>query len=95
MPVEPTIHVHVVESRHVCSDDHGLQVHLIGDFRHARRLQDGSFSIVTAESNASVAPIHNRMPLVLGPGESSAWLRSNFATLANRDTIALSFMAEL
>nr|WP_291290265.1 SOS response-associated peptidase family protein [Enorma sp.] len=32
---------------------------------------DGLFSIVTAVSNASVAPTHNRMPLVLGSGESA------------------------
>ena len=45
---------------------------------------DGNFSIVTTVPNADVAPIHNRMPLALGPGESSVWLGPDFAELANR-----------
>ena len=52
--------------------------------------QDGRFSIVTTEPSASVAPIHDRMPLVLGPGESSVWLGSDFASLANRRALSLS-----
>ena len=49
------------------------------------------FSIVTTKPNASVAPIHDRMPLVLGPGESSVWLGPSFAALADRNqTILLS-----
>ena len=32
---------------------------------------EGRLSIVTTEPNATVAPVHNRMPLVLGPGESA------------------------
>ena len=34
--------------------------------------QDGRFSIVTTESNASVAPVHDRMPLVLGLGNRAS-----------------------
>lgn len=30
--------------------------------------QDGRFSIITTKPNASAVPIHDRMPLVLGPG---------------------------
>ena len=52
--------------------------------------QDGRFSIVTTEPNAIVAPIHDRMPLVLGSGESTAWLGSDFAALANRSAIILA-----
>lgn len=52
------------------------------------------FSIVTTRPNASVAPIHDRMPLVLGPGESSVWLGPDFANLSNRDAIRLSAVAE-
>lgn len=48
------------------------------------------FSVVTTKPNASVAPIHDRMPLVLGPGESSVWLGSDFADLANRSNLGLS-----
>ncbi|WP_455137522.1 SOS response-associated peptidase family protein [Thermophilibacter sp.] len=56
--------------------------------------QGGRFSIVTTEPNASVAHIHDRMPLVLGPGESSVWLGSDFASLADRSKLQLSSQAE-
>lgn len=55
---------------------------------------DGCFSIVTTEPNASVAPIHDRMPLVLGPGESKIWIRQGFTELADRSPIALVPEAE-
>ena len=51
---------------------------------------DGLFSIVTTEPNANVAPVHDRMPLVLGPGESSVWLEPGFARLADRGRMVLS-----
>ena len=51
---------------------------------------DGLFSIVTTAPNASVAPIHDRMPLVLGPGESSVWLGPDFASLSDRGLIRLA-----
>ncbi|MFR4805001.1 MAG: SOS response-associated peptidase family protein [Eggerthellaceae bacterium] len=35
--------------------------------RHDR----GRFSLVTTEPNAAVAPVHNRMPLLLEPGETA------------------------
>lgn len=56
--------------------------------------QDGRFSIVTTEPNASVAPIHDRMPLVLGPGESSVWLGPGFTELTNRSHIELTAKPE-
>ena len=56
----------------------------ISHISHIRR-----FSIVTTEPNASVAPIHDRMPLVLGPGESSMWLGEGFATLKERGSVSL------
>lgn len=52
--------------------------------------EDGWFSIVTTAPNESVSPVHDRMPLVLGPGESSVWLGPDFATLANRPCPPLS-----
>lgn len=55
---------------------------------------DGKFSIVTTEPNASVAPVHDRMPLVLGPGESSVWLGSEFAPLADRRSVSLTSCPE-
>lgn len=56
--------------------------------------EDGRFSIITTEPNRSVAPVHNRMSLVLGPGESSTWLGPDFATLADRSHITLNTEAE-
>jgi putative SOS response-associated peptidase YedK len=52
-------------------------------------------SVVTTSPNASVAPMHTRMPLVLGPGESSAWLGPDFAQLADRSGIVLNAEPEL
>ncbi|WP_144743190.1 SOS response-associated peptidase family protein [Enorma burkinafasonensis] len=51
--------------------------------------EDGRFSIVTTAPNASVAPVHDRMPLVLGPGETGVWLGPDFARLADRSGIEL------
>lgn len=65
-----------------------------GAFLMAGVAQDGRFSIVTTEPNAQVAPIHSRMPLVLGPGESSAWLAGDFDRLADRSAIALEASPE-
>lgn len=55
---------------------------------------DGNFSIVTTAPNASVAPVHERMPLALGPGESDVWLGPDFGTLADRSGVALAAEAE-
>lgn len=52
------------------------------------------FSIVTTRPNASVAPVHDRMPLVLGPGESSVWLADGFERLINRGNITLTAIPE-
>lgn len=51
--------------------------------------ENDKFSIVTTEPNAFMAPIHNRMPLVLGQGESRIWLSESFGSLADRSHIAL------
>ena len=55
---------------------------------------DGKFSIVTTAPNASVAPIHDRMPLVLGPGESNVWVGKDFSRLADRSTLKLLSVQE-
>lgn len=52
--------------------------------------EDDRFSVVTTSPNASVSPFHNRMPLVLAPGESSVWLGPDFASLADRSRIELA-----
>lgn len=56
--------------------------------------EDGHVSVVTTEPNSVVAPVHNRMPLVLGPGESSMWLGANFAQLADRSMLRLNSTPE-
>lgn len=56
--------------------------------------EGGRFSIVTTRPNASVAPVHNHMLLVLGPGESSVWLGPDFAHLTNRSAINLDSSPE-
>lgn len=48
------------------------------------------FSVVTTVPNSTVFPVHDRMPLVLGRGESQRWLDGNFAGLANRGSIKLT-----
>lgn len=63
----------------------GARAFLLAAVRESDR-----FSIVTTRPNASVAPIHDRMPLVLGPGESSVWLGPDFAELANRSALVLA-----
>lgn len=59
------------------------------------------FSIVTTAPNAVVAPVHNRMPLVLQPGEARWWLRAswpdfvaNWQKLANRNDMQLKATPE-
>ena len=52
------------------------------------------FSVVTTAPNASVDSVHDRMPLVLGPGESSVWLGPDFARLADRSHVSLESAPE-
>lgn len=56
--------------------------------------QDDRFSVVTTAPNDTVARVHTRMPLVLGPGESSVWLGPDFARLADRSSIILDATPE-
>lgn len=60
-----------------------------GVFLLAGIYQGDRFSVVTTAPNHWVAPVHNRMPLVLGPGESRAWLNGEFEALANREAVEL------
>lgn len=60
-----------------------------GAFLLAGVQQEGRLSIVTTRPNAAVSSVHDRMPLVLGAGESSIWLGADFATLADRSAIQL------
>ena len=62
--------------------------------------EDGRFSIVTTSPNSQVAPVHNRMPLVLAPGESHLWLAGDLrdpavlGRLADRGSVALDATAD-
>ena len=43
-----------------------------------RRFEDGDhFVILTTKANASVEPVHDRMPLILDRGELKLWLRED------------------
>lgn len=58
-------------------------------------VHDGThLSVVTSEPNASVAPIHPRMPLVLRFEEVETWLYGDYATLADRSGIPLAARPE-
>lgn len=64
----------------------GRRVFLLAGVRDRAR---GCFSVVTTRPNASVSPVHSRMPLVLAPGESSRWLAGDLAALADRAHVSL------
>lgn len=69
---------------------HRFRVPCAGSFFLAGVQQEGQLSIVTTAPNASVAHVHDRMPLVLGPGESGVWLGPDFDRLADRSAIQLT-----
>lgn len=51
--------------------------------------QGAEFSVMTTAPNASVAPVHDRMPLVVRADEVRTWLFGDYASLADRSRIAL------
>ena len=57
---------------------------LLGAVAHGGRV-----SVVTTEPNASVEPVHPRMPLVLLLAEVATWLGSGWSSLADRSAISL------
>lgn len=69
---------------------HRFRVPCAGSFFLAGVQQEGQLSIVTTAPNASVAHVHDRMPLVLGPGESGVWLGPDFDRLADCSAIQLT-----
>ena len=52
------------------------------------------FSIVTTAPNATIAPVHDRMPLVLREDEVESWLAGDPMAFADRSTIALDVTPE-
>lgn len=60
---------------HLANDD---LIGLAGLWERWTRPTDGeeidTFTIVTTEANATVAPVHDRMPVILSPADYGAWL---------------------
>lgn len=50
----------------------------------------GFFSMMTTKANKHVAPIKDKMPLVLKEEEFNTWIMGDYATLFNRDDIELT-----
>ena len=48
-----------------------------------------NFSMVTTDANADMAPIHNRMPLIVRQEELPLWLGPDYQQLADRSEIRL------
>jgi len=47
------------------------------------------FSLMTTEPNATMFPIHNRMPVVLEPGELDTWLFGEYLSLEDRSMVSI------
>ena len=56
--------------------------------------ENGHFSVVTTEPNRFVAPVHNRMPLVLRREELPLWLDGDFARLSDRSDVEFRVVPE-
>lgn len=52
--------------------------------------ENDRFSLMTTKPNDSVAPVHNRMPVVLGENELNVWLSDDFGTLFDRSGVKLA-----
>lgn len=51
--------------------------------------RENTFSMVTTDSNADMAPIHHRMPLIVRQEELSLWFGPDYQQLADRSKIRL------
>ncbi len=47
------------------------------------------YSMVTTRANASMAPVHPRMPLILHPNELTTWLVPDYMRLADRSAVPI------
>ncbi|BDR61014.1 SOS response-associated peptidase family protein [Lactobacillus xylocopicola] len=52
--------------------------------------QEDHFAMVTTAPNSVMAPLHDRMPLVIQPQELRQWLFQNFTSLLDRSQIPLA-----
>lgn len=57
--------------------------------------ENDHFSVVTTRPNRQMAPIHNRMPLVLRQSELPLWLGDDYPALADRSATELAVHPEL
>lgn len=51
--------------------------------------REGTFSMVTTDANADMAPIHHRMPLIMCQEELPLWFGPDYQQLADRSEIRL------
>ncbi len=51
--------------------------------------RENTFSMVTTDANADMAPIHHRMPLIVRQEELSLWFGPDYQQLADRSEIRL------
>lgn len=51
--------------------------------------REGRFSMVTTEANRDMAPVHDRMPLVVRQDELLTWLGPGYRKLADRSAVSL------
>jgi len=51
--------------------------------------ENGHCSVMTTEPNATMLPIHDRMPVVLRQGEVEKWLSGNYEALFDRSDVNL------
>lgn len=51
--------------------------------------RENTFSMVTTDANADMAPIHHRMPLIVRQEELSLWFGPDYQQLADRSKIRL------
>ncbi len=52
--------------------------------------QQDHFSLVTTAPNSVMAPVHDRMPLVIKPSELRQWLFQSFSSLVDRSKTSLA-----
>lgn len=68
---------------------------LVDDGAETKQAEPPHFSIVTTAPTDGISPIHDRMPLVLDPAESRAWLEGAPAPLfADRSGTVLDIAPE-
>jgi putative SOS response-associated peptidase YedK len=63
-------------------------------WKDAEEKEQPSFSIITTEPNELMAPIHNRMPVILGEESFEQWLNPDNNDVASLKTLLVPYSAE-